>query len=67
MMELLNFLKIKNFLSGVDPAHNLKRYQKKGILQLVLYFNNKSSNYIKSKYGLFDVIAINHVCAHVDG
>ena len=64
----LNFFKNKKFFKlGVDPALNLKRYaQKKGILQLVLYFNNKSSDYIKSKYGLFDVITANHVCAHVD-
>ena len=61
----LNFFKNKKFFKlGVDPAINLKRYaQKKGILQLVLYFNNKSSDYIKSKYGLFDVITANHVCS----
>ena len=64
----LNFFKNKKFYKlGVDPARNLKKYaQKKGIKQLVLYFNNQTSKFIKSKYGLFDIITANHVCAHVD-
>ena len=64
----LNFFKSKKYYKlGVDPARNVKKYAKeKGINQLILYFNEETSRSIKSKYGLFDVITANHVCAHVD-
>ena len=52
---------------GVDPAKNLRVYARKnGINQLSQYFNYNNSKSIKSKYGTFDVITANHVCAHVD-
>ena len=64
----LKFFDSKKFYKlGVDPARNLSIYAKNlRIKQLVLYFNYQSSKLIKLKYGSFDIITANHVCAHVD-
>ena len=66
--SFLNFFKKKEFKRlGVDPAKNLKRItEKKGIQQLALFFNYKQSQNIKKKYGTFEIISANHVCAHVE-
>jgi len=52
---------------GIDPAKNLVKIAKSnGIKQLAIYFNYKNSKKIKSKYGNFDIVTANNVCAHVD-
>lgn len=64
----LNFFeKQKFFRLGIDPAKNLKRLSlKKGITQIDEFFTKKISENIKKKYGKFDIITANHVCAHVE-
>ena len=64
----LNFFEKKKFFRlGIDPAKNLKKLSlKKGIEQLDTFFTKKKSENIKKKYGKFDIITANHVCAHVE-
>ena len=64
----LNFFKKKKFFRlGIDPAKNLKKIaNKKGIMQIDDFFTKKNSKKIKKKYGKFDIITANHVCAHVN-
>ncbi len=64
----LNFFNKKRFLRlGIDPAKNLKKLTNdKGIIQIDNFFTKKNSNQIKKKYGQFDIITANHVCAHVE-
>ncbi len=64
----LNFFeKKKYFRLGIDPAKNLKRLsKKKGIIQIDNFFTKRESDKIKKKYGDFDIITANHVCAHVE-
>jgi len=64
----LNFFNKKNYERlGIDPAKNLSKYSKKlGLKQEVMYFTTSNSIKIKKKYGQFDVVTANHVCAHVD-
>ena len=64
----LNFFNKKNYNRlGIDPAKNLSKFSKKlGIKQEIMYFTSNNSFKIKKKYGKFDVITANHVCAHVD-
>ena len=63
----LNFFdKQKYYRLGIDPAKNLVKFSKKlGITQLPIFFTKKNSYHIKKKYGDFDIITANHVCAHV--
>ena len=63
----LNFFEKKRFFRlGIDPAKNLKKLSiKKGITQIDDFFTKKISESIKKKYGEFDIITANHVCAHV--
>ena len=64
---LKNFKGKKVTKLGVDPAQNLHRIAKKsGITQLPIFFNYKNSLKIKSRFGTFQIIAANNVCAHVD-
>jgi hypothetical protein len=52
---------------GVDPAKNLKSfYNNQDIKFFNNFFSNKISKKIKKKYGSFDVITANNVCAHID-
>jgi SAM-dependent methyltransferase len=63
----LNCFKKKKFnkLIGVDPAKNLKIYNKsKSIIIENFFFNTQTSNKLKKKYGKFKVITANNVCAH---
>jgi len=63
----LNFFVKKNFAKvvGVDPAKNLRRYNKeKGIDINVGYFSSNYSKKLKKKYGKFDLITANNVFAH---
>jgi len=61
------FDKKKFFRLGVDPAKNLKKVSKsKGIDQIDIFFTKKNSYKLKKKYGTFDLITANHVCAHVE-
>ena len=64
----LNFFNKKNYNRlGIDPAKNLSKFSKKlGIKQEIMYFTSNNSFKIKKKYGKFDIITANHVCAHVD-
>ncbi len=64
----LNFFEKKRFFRlGIDPAKNLKKLSiKKGITQIDDFFTKKISENIKKKYGKFDIITANHVCAHVE-
>ena len=64
----LNFFNRKNFLRvGIDPAKNLKKISNdKGIDQIDIFFTKKNSIQLKNKYGTFDIITANHVCAHVE-
>ena len=51
---------------GIDPAKNLSKFSKKlGISQLQMYFTFNNSKIIKKKFGRFNIITANHVCAHV--
>ena len=61
------FEKTDFFRLGIDPAKNLKKEsEKKNILQIDKFFTKKNSNLIKHKYGQFNIITANHVCAHVE-
>lgn len=52
---------------GVEPAKNLKKfYDKKKIKLINTFFNQQTSLKIKKKYGDFDIITANNVCAHID-
>jgi len=63
----LKFFDKKNFRLGVDPAKNLKKIaKKKGINQIDKFFTYRNSLEFKKKYGSFDLITANHVCAHVE-
>jgi 2-polyprenyl-3-methyl-5-hydroxy-6-metoxy-1,4-benzoquinol methylase len=64
----LNFFNKNNYNRlGIDPAKNLSKFSKKlGIKQEVMYFTKNNSQKIKKKYGIFDIITANHVCAHVN-
>ena len=64
----LSFFNKENYNRlGIDPAKNLSKYSKKlGLKQEVMYFTSNNSIRIKKKYGKFDVITANHVCAHVE-
>jgi len=64
----LSFFEEKKFFRlGIDPAKNLKKLSlKKGIEQIDTFFTKKKSENIKKKYGKFDIITANHVCAHVE-
>jgi ribosomal protein L32 len=62
----LSFFSNKNFRLGIDPARNLKKIaNKKGVNQIANFFSFNQSNFIKKKFGKFDFITANHVCAHV--
>lgn len=63
----LSFFNKKNLRLGIDPAKNLKRIaERKGIKQIDNFFTYKKSLEIKKKYGTFQIITANHVCAHVE-
>jgi 2-polyprenyl-3-methyl-5-hydroxy-6-metoxy-1,4-benzoquinol methylase len=60
------FNKKRYFRLGVDPAKNLSKFSKKLDINLISdYFTYRNSKKIKKKFGIFDVITANHVCAHV--
>jgi len=64
----LSFFDKNNFLRiGIDPARNLKKIAEKNkIIQIPIFFSLKTSNNIIRKYGEFDIITANHVCAHLE-
>ena len=52
---------------GIDPAQNLKKIvEKKGIKQIASFFTKKNSIKIQKKFGKFEIITANHVCAHLE-
>jgi hypothetical protein len=63
----LGFFKNRKFFKvGIDPAKNLLRFAKKNkIKQLPIFFTEKNSLKLLKKFGNFDVITANNVCAHV--
>lgn len=63
---LEQFLKYKVKALGVDPAKNLAKLAKsKGIETIASYFNQITSQKIKSKFGKAKVITATNVLAHV--
>jgi 2-polyprenyl-3-methyl-5-hydroxy-6-metoxy-1,4-benzoquinol methylase len=56
--------KYKNFTSGIDPAKNLTKKNKK--LNIITnYFNSISTKKIEKKFGRFDFVIARNVLAHV--
>lgn len=52
---------------AIEPAKNLKKFYKNKDIDLInTFFNKKISQKIKKKYGKFDVVTANNVCAHID-
>lgn len=56
--------KYRSFVSGIDPAKNLAKKNKKFNV-ITNYFNSSATKEIKKKYGLFDFIIARNVLAHV--
>ena len=49
---------------GIDPAKNLIKFAKNKIKQLPIFFTSKNShNLFKKKFGKFEIITANNVCA----
>jgi hypothetical protein len=65
---LLNKFKKKNFILGVDASAYMSKLAnlKYKVNTLHSVFNYKKSNYIKKKYGKFDLIIANNVLNHSD-
>ncbi len=52
---------------GIDPAKNLIKFAKKNkIKQLPIFFTSKNSHNLFKKFGKFEIITANNVCAHVE-
>jgi SAM-dependent methyltransferase len=65
--SFLNFFKKKQIKVGIEPAKNILPKKKSANYYLENnFFNNNISNELKKKYGEFDLITANNVCAHVD-
>ena len=63
----LKFFDKRNIRVGIDPAKNInpKNNSSKYFIEK-RFFNFLESKYLKKKYGQFDLITANNVCAHVD-
>ena len=65
--SFLKFFDKKNLRVGIDPAKNiLSNLKSKGYFIENKFFNYKESERLKKKYGRFNLITANNVCAHVD-
>jgi SAM-dependent methyltransferase len=56
--------KYRSFVSGIDPAKNLTKKNKK-LNVITNYFDTSATKEINKKYGLFDFIIARNVLAHV--
>jgi SAM-dependent methyltransferase len=63
----LKFFDKRNIRVGIDPAKNInpKTNSSKYFIEK-RFFSFLESKYLKKKYGQFDLITANNVCAHVD-
>lgn len=64
--SFLKFFSKKNLRVGIDPAKNIQQNLKNEFITETNFFNFKQSSKLKKKYGNFDLITANNVCAHVD-
>ena len=65
--SFLNYFNKKNIRVGIDPAKNILPNSKlKNYFMENKFFNLQESKFLKKKYGKFDLITANNVCAHVD-
>ena len=65
--SFLNYFNKKNIRVGIDPAKNiLPNSELKNYFMENKFFNLQESKFLKKKYGKFDLITANNVCAHVD-
>ena len=64
---LENFTKKKfENVIGIDPAKNLRKYNKTKKIDInTFFFDHKSSLKFKKKYNPFKLITANNVCAHI--
>jgi len=63
----LKFFDKRNIKVGIDPAKNInpKTNSSKYFIEK-RFFSFLESKYLKKKYGQFDLITANNVCAHID-
>ncbi len=62
------FLKFfeKNKIVGIEPCKNVEKItKKKGFSTYPIYWNNKSSNFLKKKFGNFDLIFSANTLSHI--
>lgn len=65
--SFLKFFSYKNLKVGIDPAKNIVSNLKNPNFHTEkAFFNYNSSIKLKKKYGNFDLITANNVCAHVN-
>ena len=65
--SFLKFFSKSHVRVGIDPAKNILSNIKSSEYFLEnKFFNFKESKNLKKKYGKFDLITANNVCAHVD-
>jgi SAM-dependent methyltransferase len=64
--NLLSFFKDKCKILGITPENIGRKAVSKGIPTILDYFNNKSSKFIKKKYGKCKIITATNVFAHID-
>lgn len=65
--SFLKFFDNSNIRVGIDPAKNISPKIKLDNYFIVnKFFNYSESQKLKNKYGQFDLITANNVCAHVD-
>ena len=65
--SFLKFFDKKDLRVGIDPAKNiLPNIKSKNYFNENKFFSYKESERLKRKYGRFNLITANNVCAHVD-
>jgi len=65
--SFLKFFDKKNIRVGIDPAKNIISNIKSSKYYLENhFFNFNESKRLKKKYGKFDLVTANNICAHVD-
>jgi SAM-dependent methyltransferase len=65
--SFLKFFNKRNTRVGIDPAKNIiSNIKSPGYFIENKFFNLKESERLKKKYGKFNLITANNVCAHVD-
>ena len=64
--NLLSNFKNKSKVLGITPENIGKKAIRKGIPTIIDYFNKKTANQIKRKFGKCKIIAATNVFAHID-